>query len=214
MTHPGHFPHRAGHVREMMRCNAAGYYVKAAVGEGEAFTVALEEAHVAHSTFLCQTTGFRKHGSREIQANHLPYMRRKGQRIMAGSRGHIEHQLMAFGSHLGHEALQTCPLCMYGTGRVRSCVCPIQLLHLRFFIYCCHVHPPALSIAALRSLHITLSTLKPGAAARNTRVTVYLNVPTRVCSTPGTPRRPRTGRHTQPVRGAQKLSAQCSSPQS
>src|SRR4030095_5621444 len=119
---------------------------------------------------------------------------------------------MPLGSHAGHEALQTCPLRMYGTGRVRSGVGPIQLLHLRFFISRCHVSPPALTIAALRSLYTTLFALKPGAAARNTPVTAHLNVPTRAYSTPGTPRRPRADRHTQPARGAQKLSALYSSP--
>src|SRR5262245_23955802 len=101
---------------------------------------------------------------------------------------------------------------MDGTDRVCSCVCPIQLLHLRFFIYHCHGPLLALTSAALRSLSTTLSALKPGAVARNTPVTAHLNVPTRACSTPGTLRRPRAGRHTQPVRGAQKPSALYSSP--
>src|SRR5262245_39482876 len=98
-------------------------------------------------------------------------MWRKGQRIMAGSRGHIEHQLMALGSHLSHEALQACSLRMDGTGRIRSGVCPIQLLYLRFFIYRCHVPLPPLTSAARRSLHTTLSALTPVAAARNIPVT-------------------------------------------
>src|SRR5215813_8384050 len=128
---------------------------------------------------------------------------------------------------------------MDGTGRVRSGVCPIELLHLRFFIYRCHVPPPAtasaegaqlnvprsprlrrrrgasltaplppaLTSATLRSLHIAVSAFTPGATARNTPVTVYLNVPTRAYSTPGTPRRPRVDRHTQPARCVQKRSA-------
>src|SRR5438093_9794187 len=36
---------------------------------------------------------------------------------------------------------------MHGTGRVRSGVGSIQLLHLRFFIYCCHVPSPATASA-------------------------------------------------------------------
>src|SRR5437867_848238 len=105
MTYPGHFAYRPGHVREMVRCDTAGHHIKTVIGEGEAFTIALEEAHIAHGTLLRQTTGFRQHSSREIQANHLPYVWRKGQRIMASPRGHVEHQLVALGSHLGHEAL-------------------------------------------------------------------------------------------------------------
>jgi hypothetical protein len=52
MTHPSHFPHGTGHVREMVRGNAAGHDVKAVRGEGEAFTVALEEGHIANGALL------------------------------------------------------------------------------------------------------------------------------------------------------------------
>ena len=69
---------------------------------------------------------------------------------MARPRGHIEHELMAPGSYLRYEALQTGPLGMHRTGRVRPRVCSVQLLHLRLFIYRCHVPPP---VPVLRTAH-------------------------------------------------------------
>ena len=38
----------------------------------------LQVQSIAHGALLCETTGFRQHSGREIQANHLPYVWRKG----------------------------------------------------------------------------------------------------------------------------------------
>src|SRR5262249_14212130 len=120
------------------------------------------------------------------------------QGIVAGACRHIEYQLVALGSHLGHQTLQTCSLCMHCTGRIRTRVGPKKFLYLRFFI-CRHatlcLDHRGSTLASFRALS---PTIKPGVTAGNTRLTTHLNAPTRACSTPETPRKPRADRRAQP----------------